>query len=535
MNSNKLSAILNRIFHIVFFILFGIVYFGILMTGYENNKLGYSSAERNCAVGFSFVLLLVFAAVYICLQKYNNRSELHSKPKISDKQVVIFIFASVGVLLVLQLLAGYFLQMNPVTDMQYIERYSRDFGATGNFDLIQKDCEKGSVYLIRYPNNLALVFLLSAVYRLCNLVLGYVPSIVPVIINAFAINISVLLTVFTARKIFGNRRAIFVLLLCFLFAPFYTYVPYYYTDSLSMPFCVGAIYLFIIALSSEKKIQKYVLLALSGVLVFLGYKLKGSLIIILAAVLIYVVLKMNIKQMLCIALAVIAGFGSVFAIYTAAFNSLGIVTEEQSDRYEYPYTHWVMMGLKGLGHYNLKDSNYTNSFENKSEKQEANIEEIKNRIKNLGADGLTEHIFNKAVWTWEDGTYYISHHIKDSKRENILHSFVLTEGENHIYFFIYSNGFQLLLILLMLLSILKGCKDPDVNILTLFKGIIFAAFIFFLIWEARSRYLYNFTPLFILVAVDGLDFFTSAIIKKPIKTISAKRRSKQNKLKTGLG
>lgn len=531
MNSNKLSAILNRIFHIAFFILFGIVFVGIILTGYENNKIGYSATERTYVVIFFIVLLLIFSAVYILLQKYNNHSNLRSKPKISDKQVIIFIFASVGVLLVLQLLSGYFLQMNPVTDMQYIEKYSRDFGATGNFDLIQKDCENGSVYLIRYPNNLALVFLLSAVYRICTLIFGYVPSLVPVFINAFAINVSVLLTVFTARKIFGNRKAIFVLLLCFLFAPFYTYVPYYYTDSLSMPFCIGAIYLFVVAVKSEKKIQKYVLFAVSGVLVFLGYKLKGSLIILLAAVLIYIFLKMNIKQVICIALAVIAGFGSIGAIYTAAFNSLDIVTEEQSDRYEYPYTHWIMMGLKGLGHYNLKDSNYTNSFETKAEKQEANIKEIKNRIENFGADGLTEHIFNKAVWTWEDGTYYISHHIEDCKRENILHSFVLTEGENHLYFFIYSNGFQLLLIFLILMSILKGCIKPDVNILTLFKGIIFAAFIFFLIWETRSRYLYNFTPLFILVAVDGLDFITSGLtgIKK---RLSGKKSGKHNQCKT---
>ena len=530
MNSNKLSTVLNRIFHVVFFVLFGIVFFGIIFSGYKNNKIGYSATERTYVVIFFIVLLLIFAAVYILIQKYNNYPKLRSKPKISDKQVVIFIFASVGVLLALQLLAGYFLQMNPVTDMQYIERYSRDFGATGNFDLIQKDCENGSVYLIRYPNNFALVFLLSAVYRLCTLIFGYVPSLVPVIINAFAINISVLLTVFTARKISGNRRAIFVLLLCFLFAPFYTYVPYYYTDSLSMPFCVGAIYLFVVALNSEKKIQKCVLLAVSGVLVFLGYKLKGSLIILLAAILIYVILKMNIKQVVCIALALIAGFGSTGAIYTAAFNSLDIITEEQSDRYEYPYTHWVMMGLKGLGHYNLKDSNYTDSFESKAEKQEANLKEIKNRIENYGADGLTEHIFNKAVWTWEDGTYYISHHIEDCKRENILHSFVLTEGENHLYFFIYSNGFQLLLIFLILMSILKGCIRPDVNIMTLFKGIIFAAFIFFLIWETRSRYLYNFTPLFILVAVDGLDFIVSAIIKKPVKIFSVKRRKNKHDL-----
>lgn len=531
MNSNKLSAILNRIFHIAFFVLFGILFIGILLTGYEDEKLGYSATERAFVITSFIVLLIIFTTVFILLQKYNNYSKLKSKPRFTDKQVVIFVFSAVGILFILQLFAGYLLQMNPVTDMQYIERYSRDFGATGNFDLIQKDCENNSVYLIRYPNNFALVFLLSAVYRVCNLIFGYVPSLVPVLLNAFAINISVLLTVFTARKIFGNRKAMFVLLLCFLFAPFYTYVPYYYTDSLSMPFCISSIYLFVCALKSEKRYKKYVMLAISGALVFLGYKLKGSLIILLAVILIYAVLKLNIKKLVCVALAIIAGFSSIGAIYTATFNSLNIVTEEQSDRYEFPYTHWIMMGLKGLGHYNLKDSNYTDSFESKSEKQDANIKEIKKRLEDFGADGLTEHIFNKAVWTWEDGTYFISHHIEDCKRENILHSFVLDKGENHLYFFVYSNGFQLLLIFLILMSILKGCIKPDVNIFTLFKGIIFAALIFFIIWETRSRYLYNFTPLFMLVAVDGLDFIVSGFTSI-IKRISHKGANKHKHYKT---
>ena len=125
----------------------------------------------------------------------------------------------------------------------------------------------------------------------------------------------------------------------------------------------------------------------------------------------------------------IVGFGSVNIAYSAVFKSMNIVTEEQSDKYEYPVTHWIMMGLKGLGHYNLKDSQYTESFPTKAEKQEANIEEIKNRIKDFGIPGLASHIASKTVWTWEDGTYYISHHIEKPVRRNILHEFVLDEGK----------------------------------------------------------------------------------------------------------
>lgn len=523
MKENKLSEILNRIFHILFLFCFGTVFLSIIFTGYEDEKHGYSTNERLLIIFAAFVLLIIFSAVYILIQKYNNRPNLQSTPKFTDKQAVIFFFCAVGVLFLLQLISGYLLQMKPVTDMRYIERYAGSFAATGNYDLIQKDCAKGSVYLIRYPNNFALVFLLSAIYRICYLIFGYVPSLVPVILNALAINITVLLTVFTARKLFGNRKALFVLALCFLFAPFYTYVPYYYTDSLSAPFCIGAIYIFICAVKSDNKYKKYIMLAVCGTVIFIGYKLKGSILILLAAALIYTVLKFSIKQTLCIALALIAGFGCVSAAFTAGFNRSGIVTKEQSDRYEYPYTHWVMMGLKGLGHYNLKDSNYTSSFETKKEKQEANIQEIKSRIKDFGPDGLYDHLINKAVWTWEDGTYYISHHISDPKRENALHSFVLSDGENYLSFFVYSNGFQLLLLFLILLSVIRGCIKPKIDIMTLFKGIIFAVLIFLLIWETRSRYLYNFTPLFIVVAADGLDFLLNGI-KSLLKNSKYKNR-----------
>lgn len=51
-----------------------------------------------------------------------------------------------------------------------------------------------------------------------------------------------------------------------------------------------------------------------------------------------------------------------------------------------------------------------------------------------------------------------------------------------------------------------------------FRGVVFAIFVFLLIWETRSRYLYNFTPAFIILAVDGLatikdglDFIISKI------------------------
>ncbi len=511
MTKNKFPEILNRIFHIVFLVSFGLIFLCVILFGYHDDKQNYSVKEQLFVILGFVILLAFFTAVYIIIQKYNGKPKILAKGNLTDRNIKLIIFSVTGIMFAIQLLIGYLLEMKPVTDLNYLNQCSLDFAQNGNFDFIQKNYQNGDVYLIRYPNNLAILFLLSFFYRTAYLILGYVPMYLPVLVNAAAINISVLLTVFTARKIYGNKKAIMVLILSFLFAPYYTYVSYYYTDSISIPFCIAAIYLFICAVKSDSRYKKYILLAISGSLIFLGYKLKGSLVLLLAVTIIFLYLKFKMKKTVCLILALAAGFGIVGSIYNIEFDNSKIITKEESDKCQYPYTHWIMMGLKGLGHYNQKDSQYTASYPDIESKQEANLKEINNRIKTFGFIGLSKHIVKKAVWTWEDGTYFISHHIEQPIRENFLHSFVLDKGENHLIFYIYSCGFQLFLMFMICLSILRGCIKPEINIQTFLKGIVFAAFVFFIIWETRSRYLYNFTPVFILLSIDGFEFLTERI------------------------
>ena len=143
-----------------------------------------------------------------------------------------------------------------------------------------------------------------------------------------------------------------------------------------------------------------------------------------------------------------------------------------------------------------------------------NIAVLKNRIEEFGVKGFISHTVKKAVWMWEDGTYFISHHLEKTDNWNPLHSLVLDKGSYHNVFYIYSCGFQLFLIFMMILSVFKGCIKPKVDKTILLKGLLFSILIFLLIWESRSRYLYNFTPVFILLAVDGLQELENFIRNK---------------------
>ena len=106
-----------------------------------------------------------------------------------------------------------------------------------------------------------------------------------------------------------------------------------------------------------------------------------------------------------------------------------------------------------------------------------------------------------------------------------MHEFFLRNGKYYTYYFAYASAYQLLLAFLMMISALKGIIKSKINSAVLLRGIVFALFIFLLIWEGRSRYLFNLTPVFILVSADGLFSFSDTIGKWFSKLRDKKQKS----------
>ena len=182
------------------------------------------------------------------------------------------------------------------------------------------------------------------------------------------------------------------------------------------------------------------------------------------------------------------------------------------------------MGLKGNGGFNQADSRFTRKSGTYDEKRAANIEEIKKRLQDYGPDGLFDHLTKKAAWTWSDGTYFISKHIwNEPQQPNIMHEFILKNGKYHNSFVFVSNMFHVLMLLMICLSAIASIIRPRMNFSVLLKGLIFGVFLFFLVWETRSRYLMNFTPVFLLVAADGIIAAADLKWKRTNKKRSGKR------------
>lgn len=522
-----------------------LIFFGTFFYGYtkrtDTNTFADLSTKRilygtkaHLLIYLAAVLLLVFFCVLYYLSKKDYRLTAPGKMS-NEKKFRIILFTIVGVMLIIELYMGWELRIYRSHDLKHICNNAELFGRTGSFQPLRDKIAAGKgddIYMARYPNNFAIMFFIALIYRAWYLMFGNIPLYAPVVVNCIMISISVLFTALIAKHLWGRRKAIYVLILLFIFSPLYLYVPTYYTDTTSMPFGIFGLYLFILAIKKDKseRVKKYIMLFCAGAILFIGYKFKGSIGVIFAACIIYALLKCKIKEFACIALAFVVGFGSFMMLFKAGYNYLNLVSEEDVEHYEYPYTHWVMMGLDGLGGYNKQDSIFTAKIDGKKEKQEANIEQIKIRLKKHIKDNtLFEHFANKALWMWTDGTYTIPGHLRTYVQRSWMHDIFLRNGKYYPYYFAYASAYQLLLTFLMMISALKGIIRPKINGAVVLRGIVFALFIFLLIWEGRSRYLFNMTPIFILVAADGLFGFSDTIGKLFAKIRKKKEKGVENR------
>lgn len=502
-NSNKVSVILNRIFQVIMFLAF--TYTTIASMISLQLPLTYVAV---------FLFIVAFTTIVFVLKKYEEN--------LTNKRTWIILGIFMFVMAVVLVIVGYKLRCNPVTDLKVINQVAKNFAVNGSFAHAYNGLPKGNAdYLARYPNNNCIAMLLAFYYRAVYLILGYIPLYAPVLLNTVAIFAAVIFTILIAKKIGGNLMAVITAILCLIFLPFYTYTPYFYTDSLTLPFVTGTIFIFICATKMEKRVQRYILMFVCGALLLVGFRLKGSVIIVLVAIFTYIILSMNLKRACCMILVLLVGFGSTFVGYNALLKSQNITTEKISYKEEFPLTHWVMLGLNKKMGYVDDDRKLTSRYDGKDAKMQANIKEIKKRLENFGAAGLAVHFSNKAVFAWNDGTYYIENHIYEPIESNVLHEFVLDDGVYHNQFLIYSNGFHFFMLLMIICSLIKGIKKPKIDYQTLIKGVIFGIFVFFLIWETRSRYIMNITPLLLIIAADGLLYFADAVsagakkLKKP--------------------
>ena len=217
-------------------------------------------------------------------------------------------------------------------------------------------------------------------------------------------------------------------------------------------------------------------------------------------------------------------------IYThirKANNSMGIDVDKEK---RFNITHYAMLGwnTESKGIFTVKDENFSGKYEKLKDREKANLEELKRRITEMGLGGVINQIARKILTNYNDGTFSgVATFVYIRKEYNIeginkeLSEFLKNiYYENGKYNMIYTQIMQCLWIGILIFNMFSYNDGKSTKISIVILGII-GLFIFEILFEARSRYIFIYVPLYIFLGVIGLKNVLSFFMVK-IKGIKNK-------------
>ncbi|MCR5654788.1 MAG: glycosyltransferase family 39 protein [Lachnospiraceae bacterium] len=399
-------------------------------------------------------------------------------------------------------------------------------------------------YFARYSNNTFPVIVTHWILKVLRLA-GIVKKdfengvLVLQIVNVIATDVSYLGVILLLKRYAGaSRAALFSAFM--LFYPFtYVWMPFFYTNTLSMPFAVWFVVFFFYGLEKARQMQHVLRMALSLILSALcfsvGYRIRPTVIIVAIAAWLVVFLadrekERERKQAVhlltseealsaeSIASATDPGktntesvpdptetaAGTACGAFLVAFLVLTVillfVLSIFTKRYlafdqketEFPAVHWIAMGLSDTGTFSPADEAYSMSFATAAERKEADWKLLKERLNERGAGNVAKLYLQKLALTFGDGCGGYIAECNRSETYGMLWDVVYgvhRDGVMLIY-----QAFYLATLLCMFLGNLLLCKDtgkerPPMRVTFLFFSLVLlGSFLFQMIWEAGTVY-----------------------------------------------
>lgn len=350
-------------------------------------------------------------------------------------------------------------------------------------------------YFLIYGNNYLLLYFFIAFYKIANFLHIQDEAFALALLNVVLLDLALVFEYRTAYLLTDRRTALKIHLLTSL-NPFSVVLIYWaYTLNYSIPLMAAAGYL-IVVLYKKTSLKWYwnvILSALLGSVVVWGYYMRPTAVfpfiagLVCAGMLFLTRCSKDYlkhfpwKRLLPIVLSLVLAMG----VNYVGIHKLFTRYEVDSSR-NFPVTHWVMMGLHGDGVFLQADEAFTNSFSSTEEMKEANIEEIKNSLKEMGITGLLAHFLVKIRVTWSDGISSYQDRLRGSGEIGPMFPYVV--GVKRDLLSMYMLAYRTLTLLMSAAGVvcLMKKRRPDGSFLislTLFGG-----YFFYLLWEAKAVY-----------------------------------------------
>lgn len=401
---------------------------------------------------------------------------------------------------------------------------------TGNYSQINR------LYYSWYPNNLLLVWIFTCIikpfYHIIPLeqlefLICIFQCMIDGVVGWFLYDI--------AYKISGSYSWTWATyFMYFLFVGISPWFMVPYSDSTGILFPILITWLYT-RLKRDSKKQKIIVAIIMGVVSNLGMHIKPQVIIVLIAIvfnelLVFIREKASfraLKEALIFLIGIIAAFLIMNVIYTNwIIPQLKI---EVNDELPMEIPHYMMMGLNNItnGGYLDSDRMYSISFDNRAERNRADLQECGRRLNDYGLVGLAKHLCKKTLVNYGDGTFAWAEEGTFIKNQPdwantwlspLLRGIVYPDGKYYMCFILVKQLLWLIVLggmpFLYIARKHINC-EKDAAVFVMCMSVI-GLTLFELIFEARARYLFCYSPLYVLLGVYGIAKVYGKVIKKEI-------------------
>lgn len=371
-------------------------------------------------------------------------------------------------------------------------------------------------YYSRYPNNLAATWILTVLFQINN-ALGWVeePVYFAILVQCMASCMAGYLLFQVVKELTNEVYGFAAWLVYILHIAFSPWIGIPYTDAMTLLIPISVLRLYLTARTGKNPVVSW---SAMGFVSAFGYKLKPqSAIILIAIVLCEVIgfLGKNLQWISRLKRLGILLMGAALAVMLWSgmlIPSLGISVDPEK---AFGPSHYLMMGLNWdtCGVYSSDDVGYSCSFATASERTAANLQASYNRVQNLGVMGLVKHLARKSLVNFGDGTYawgveggFYEHvfPVRNQVVSPFLRDVFYTTGKHYPYFAVFQQAIWVAMLLsstgifLYYLSEREKAAEVGVVALSLLGLVLFQT-----IFEARARYFFSYSPLFIVAAALG--------------------------------
>lgn len=494
-NRMHFGVILNRCIWTIWGVFLGYIFAGMLFLKKVIDMPATNETKGNNIVYF-LVTFLSFFLMYVLVRRiWREKSEKKLRFKILGCTLLLY---------VVQLLIIKSIWFETGWDVTCVY-----------YDAIHR-AEEGTLlgahdYFTMHPNNVFLTFIFALVdkvlyvtgikrYYICLCCLG-----------ALQMNLSCLLVFYIVKKIANSMKAASVawsVSAFFVALSPWMCVPYTDVYAILYPVAIWALYL---SIPQNRWINAVRWMGI-GLLTMIGYYIKPTASIMTMAVCIALVLqviqcyaswKKNALRLLAILGGCLLGVG----ISQYGTHYMGLIPDE--DR-AFPMAHYFMLGQndRTYGAFDGGDWNYVTSLNTKEEKIQKSMEEAFNRIQARGIAGNIRFYSIKNMVNYDNGAFswgYEGDFYKDissgtSGLSAVLKSILYSDGQYYGIYATIRQGIWLILIF--------GCLgvlwDKNRQYLLVPCMAIIGLTIFLLLFEARARYLFLYTPVYVILGCLGI-------------------------------